>query len=178
MGRPTATVTRSSVKEPSDEVALACDRVAITKSTLEQRKIERQIEENEDWFRDRERREAETKDAERRRPRPGRQERRQQWLQRWTQYALNSLPWGARQEVEIYEGKKIMTKAEAMAHILRKMKKNNLLNDQENEANKSFETGNATGNNKPDYTGRSKWTEYRARNFDKRQQDKKSQTKS
>ena len=48
------------VEEPSDEVALAADRVAITRSTLEQRKVEREIEENEDWFRNRERRDAET----------------------------------------------------------------------------------------------------------------------
>ena len=53
------------VEEPSDEVALAADRVAITKSTLEQRKVEREIEENEDWFRDRQRRVAEAKAAER-----------------------------------------------------------------------------------------------------------------
>ena len=47
------------VEEPSDEVALAADQVAIAKSTLERRRIERDMEENEDWFRDRERREAE-----------------------------------------------------------------------------------------------------------------------
>jgi excisionase family DNA binding protein len=90
------------VEEPSDEVALAADRVAITKSTLEQRKIERDIEENEDWFRDRQRREAETKAAERRKAEAEEAEqRRQRWVQEWTQYALNSLPWGARQEVEV-----------------------------------------------------------------------------
>jgi hypothetical protein len=90
------------VEEPSDEVALAADRVAITRSTLEQRKVEREIEENEDWFRDRQRREAERKTADRRKAEAEEAEQQhQQWLQLWTQYALNSLPWGARQEVEV-----------------------------------------------------------------------------
>jgi len=90
------------IEEPSDEVALAADRVAISKSTLEQRKVEREIEENEDWFRDRERRDAERKAADRRKAEAEQAEQRhQQWLQEWTQYALNSLPWGARQEVEV-----------------------------------------------------------------------------
>jgi len=90
------------VEEPSDEVALAADRVAITKSTLEQRKVEREIEENEDWFRERERREAERKAAERRKAEAEEAEQQhQQWVLEWTQYALNSLPWGARQEVEV-----------------------------------------------------------------------------
>jgi hypothetical protein len=44
------------VEEPSEEVALAADQVAITRSNFERRKIEREIEENEDWFRDRQRR--------------------------------------------------------------------------------------------------------------------------
>jgi excisionase family DNA binding protein len=81
------------VEEPSDEVALAADRVAITRSTLEQRKVEREIEENEDWFRDRQRREAEAKAAERRKAEAEQaQQRHQEWLQQWMQYALNSLP--------------------------------------------------------------------------------------
>jgi hypothetical protein len=90
------------VEEPSDEVALAADRVAITRSTLEQRKVEREIEENEDWFRERQRREAEAKAAERQKAEAKHAEqRRLEWVQQWTQYALNSLPWGARQEVEV-----------------------------------------------------------------------------
>jgi hypothetical protein len=90
------------VEEPTDEVALAADRVAITKSTLEQRKVEREIEENEDWFRDRQRREAETKAADRRKAEAEEAEQwHQRWMQEWTQYALNSLPWGAREEVEV-----------------------------------------------------------------------------
>jgi hypothetical protein len=90
------------VEEPSDEVALAADRVVITRSTLEQRKIEREIEENEDWFRDRERRQAEAKAAARQKAEANQAEQRyQEWVQEWTQYALNSLPLGARQEFEM-----------------------------------------------------------------------------
>src|SRR5271169_1911960 len=37
----------------SDEVVSAADLVAITRSMLEKRKIDRELEENEDWFRDR-----------------------------------------------------------------------------------------------------------------------------
>jgi hypothetical protein len=90
------------VEEPSDEVALAADRVTIMKSTLEQRKVERQIVEQDDWFRDREHLEAEAKAAEHQKAEAKQAEqRRQEWVQEWTQYALNSLPWGARQEVEV-----------------------------------------------------------------------------
>ena len=90
------------VEEPSDEVALAADRVAITRSALEQRKIDREIEENEDWFRDRQRREAEAKAADRQKAEAKQAERRyEEWMQEWTQYALNSVPWAARQEVEV-----------------------------------------------------------------------------
>jgi len=90
------------VEEPSDEVALAADQVAIAKSNLEKRKIERDMEENEDWFRDRERRQAEVKAAERQKAETKQAEQRyQEWLQEWTQYAINSIPLAARKEVEV-----------------------------------------------------------------------------
>jgi excisionase family DNA binding protein len=90
------------LEEPSDEVALAADRVAITKSTLEQRKVEREIEENEDWFRERKRRKAEAEVAERQRTEAKQAEqRRERWVQRWTEYAINSLPFDARGEAEM-----------------------------------------------------------------------------
>src|ERR1019366_6481872 len=41
--------------EPSEKVVSAANQVAITRSTLEKRKIEREIEENEDWFREHQR---------------------------------------------------------------------------------------------------------------------------
>ena len=91
-----------SPAEPSYEVSSAADEVALTRSTLEKRKIDREIEENEDWFRERQRREAAAEAAERQRI--GAQEaeqRRLQWEQKWTQYALNSVPYNARREVEM-----------------------------------------------------------------------------
>jgi hypothetical protein len=87
--------------QPSDEVVSAADEVAITRSRLEKRKIEREAEENEDWFRARDRQRAEAEAAERQRD-EARQagQQRQQWVQEWMRYALNSLPIGARREVE------------------------------------------------------------------------------
>src|ERR1017187_6424397 len=88
--------------EPSDEVASAADLVAITRSMLEKRKIDRELEENEDWFRDRQGRQAAAEAAERQRAELKQAEqRRLLWMQQWTQYALNSLPYGARREVEM-----------------------------------------------------------------------------
>jgi excisionase family DNA binding protein len=87
---------------PSDEVVSAADQVAITRSMLEKRKIDRELEENEDWFRDRQGRQAAAEAAERRRTEVKQAEqRRLLWVQQWTQYALNSLPYGARREVEM-----------------------------------------------------------------------------
>src|ERR1039458_6214696 len=51
------------LSQPSDEVVAAADEVAITRSKLEKRKIERDMEENEDWFRARNRRQAEAEAA-------------------------------------------------------------------------------------------------------------------
>jgi excisionase family DNA binding protein len=87
--------------QPSDEVVAAADEVAITRSRLEKRKIERDMEENEDWFRARDRQRAEAEAAERQRAevrQAGQQ--RQKWVQDWMRYALNSLPYGARRAVE------------------------------------------------------------------------------
>src|ERR1035441_4862204 len=88
--------------EPSDEVVSAADQVDITRSMLEKRKIERDLEETEDWFRERQRQQTAAERAERQRTDGKQAEQRSlQWMQQWTQYALNSLPYGARQQVEI-----------------------------------------------------------------------------
>jgi excisionase family DNA binding protein len=88
--------------EPSDEVVSASDQVAITRSMLEKRKIDREMEETEDWFRERQRRQVAAEAAERQRTEAQQAEqRRLQWVQRWTQDALDSLPDGARREVEM-----------------------------------------------------------------------------
>ena len=86
----------------SAEVVSAADLVAITRSLLEKRRIDRELEENEDWFRDRQGRQAAAEAAERQRTEVKQAEqRRLLWVQQWTQYALNSLPYGARREVEM-----------------------------------------------------------------------------
>ena len=88
--------------EPSEEVVSASDQVAITRSMLEKRKIDREIEETEDWCRERQRRQADAEEAERRSTEAQQAEqRRLLWMQEWTQYALDSLPYDARQEVEM-----------------------------------------------------------------------------
>jgi hypothetical protein len=90
------------LEEPSEEVRFASDQVAITRSMLEKRKLERDLEENEDWFRERQQRQANAAVAERQKTEAKQaQQRRLLWMQEWTQYALNSLPYDARREVEM-----------------------------------------------------------------------------
>jgi excisionase family DNA binding protein len=87
---------------PSEEVLFAADQVAITKSMLEKRKIDRQLEETEDFFRERQRKQAAEEAAERQRAEAQQAEqRRLLWVQKWMRYALDSLPYGARREVEL-----------------------------------------------------------------------------
>ena len=91
-----------SPAEPSYEVVSAADQVAITKSMLEKRRIDREIEENEDWFRDRQRRQATAEAVERQRTEDKlAEQRRLRWVHQWTQYALDSLPYDARRAVEM-----------------------------------------------------------------------------
>jgi hypothetical protein len=60
------------------------------------------LAETEDWFRDRQRQESAMEAMERQRIEVRQaEEQRVLWMQEWTQYALNSLPYGARQEVEM-----------------------------------------------------------------------------
>jgi excisionase family DNA binding protein len=88
--------------EPSEEVVLAADQVAITRSLLEKRKVERDLEETEDWFRERDRQEADAEAAERQRAETEQAEQqRLLWEQKWMQYALDSVPYDARREVEM-----------------------------------------------------------------------------
>jgi excisionase family DNA binding protein len=108
VGSPPSNGTNGSLGCPelpaklSDEVALAADRVAITRSALEKRRIDRDLEETEDWFRDR-RRQQEVAEAAERQLAEARsaEQRRQEWMQNWTKYALKSVPSSARGEVEI-----------------------------------------------------------------------------
>ena len=91
-----------SPAEPSYEVVSAADQVAITRSVLEKQKIDREIEENEDWFRDRQRRQATAEAVERQRTEAKlAEQRRLRRVHQWTQYALDSLPYDARRAVEM-----------------------------------------------------------------------------
>ena len=81
---------------------MAADEVAITRSTLEKRKIERDIEENEDWFREHRRQQAAAETVERQKAEAKQAEqRRLKWIQEWTQYAMNSQPYHARRDAEM-----------------------------------------------------------------------------
>jgi hypothetical protein len=91
-----------SAPRHSAEVLSAEDLVVITRSTLEKRRIDREIEENEDWFRERERQRAAAEAVERQTAEARLAEQRhRQWMQRWTECALRSVPYDARGEVEM-----------------------------------------------------------------------------
>ena len=80
----------------------AQDQVAITRSALEKRRIDREIEEAEDWFRKRQRQQEAAALVERKKDEAiVAEQRRRRWMQGWMRYALNSVPYGARGEVEI-----------------------------------------------------------------------------
>jgi hypothetical protein len=96
------------LQEPSDsqaelsEVQLAADLVAITRSMLDKRKIDREMEENEDWFRARQSQKAAEAAIERQqREAKLAEEQRTRWEQQWMQYALDSVPSDAQRGVEI-----------------------------------------------------------------------------
>jgi excisionase family DNA binding protein len=88
--------------EPSQEVIQAAEQVKIVESQVRKRRLEREAEEVEDWFRERQERQAAKETAARREAEAKRaQEQRGAWLQKWTQYALESVPHPARRTVEL-----------------------------------------------------------------------------
>ncbi len=88
--------------EVSVEVLSAQDSVAIARSTLEKRRIDREIEENEEWFRDRQRQHQAAVVLERQKADAQLAAQwRQQWMHKWKKYALDSVPYAARNEVEL-----------------------------------------------------------------------------
>jgi excisionase family DNA binding protein len=87
---------------PSEELIEAAEAVKIVESRLKKRRIEKDAEEVEDWFRDRDRRQAALDAAERQKAEAAQAEqRRQNWLDSWIQYALNWRPWDAPRETEL-----------------------------------------------------------------------------
>ena len=99
--------------DPSPEVIEARERVNIRQSRLEERRLDKEIEETEDFFRERESRQAAHKAAQEEAARAAKERqrqaeelaraerRRQDSIQRWERYALNSLPWGHPQEADL-----------------------------------------------------------------------------
>jgi excisionase family DNA binding protein len=88
--------------DPSADVIEAAEEVKIVENRLRKRRLEREAEEVEDWFRERERRQADEAAAERQKAEAAHAEqRRREWLHRWTQYGLDSLPYGAPREAEL-----------------------------------------------------------------------------
>ena len=87
---------------PSDELIEAAEEVKIVESRLKKRRVEKEAEEVEDWFRDRNRRQAELATAERQKAEAVQAEqRRRKWLNSWIQHALNSRPHDAPRETEL-----------------------------------------------------------------------------
>ena len=87
---------------PSEEVIGAAEEVKIVESRLQKRRIEKQAEELEDWFRERNRRQAALETAERQKAEASQAEqRRRKWLDMWIQYGLNSRPYDAPRETEL-----------------------------------------------------------------------------
>jgi len=88
--------------EPSGELIEAAEQVKIVENQLRRRQLERDAEEVEDWFRDRQDQQAAKEKAARREAEGARaEERRWAWLQKWTQYGLESVPVAARRAVEL-----------------------------------------------------------------------------
>jgi hypothetical protein len=98
---------------PSDEVVSAAEGVVITENLVKRRKLERELEETEDWFREREaeeeeqlaaqqQAELERAEAERQRKVREKAEReREEWLESWVRYAFRSLPLDAPPELRL-----------------------------------------------------------------------------
>jgi len=87
---------------PSEELIEAAEEVRIVESRLKKRRVEKDAEEVEDWFRDRNRRHAALEAAERQKAEAAQAEqRRRKWLDSWIQYALNSRPYDAPQETAL-----------------------------------------------------------------------------
>jgi hypothetical protein len=87
---------------PSDSVIEAAEEVKIVESRLRKRRLEREAEEIEDWFRDRQRQQAEEEAAQQERAEATRAtQRRREWMQEWARHALDSLPYGVPRDTAL-----------------------------------------------------------------------------
>jgi hypothetical protein len=80
---------------PSEPVIEAAEEVQIAGSRLQKRRLEREAEEVEDWFRERQRRQAGEQAA------IQTEKHKRVWLTQWLEHALRSLPQGAPRELEL-----------------------------------------------------------------------------
>jgi hypothetical protein len=88
--------------QPSEAVVEAAEGVQIQQSRLEKRRIEKDLEETEDWFRAREKKEAAKKAAARQRAEEEQAEQRHRKLiHQWTEYGLKCLPFHHPPESEL-----------------------------------------------------------------------------
>jgi excisionase family DNA binding protein len=87
---------------PSVELIEAAEEVKVVENRLKKRRIEKESEELEDWFRGRERQQAEREAGERQKAEAAQAaQRRRHWFDSWMQYALRSRPYDAPQEIEL-----------------------------------------------------------------------------
>ena len=87
---------------PSADLIQSAEQVSITENRVRKRRLEREFEEVEDFFRDRERNQRAELAAERRRATEiVAEQTRRTWRDRWLEYALDSAPWDAPKRVEL-----------------------------------------------------------------------------
>ena len=77
-----------------NQVVITANQAVISRNKAEKRKADRELEEAEDWFRQRSRKQAE-EEAERQR-----RQKRSAWTAKWIRYAVDSIPDQARGEYE------------------------------------------------------------------------------
>jgi excisionase family DNA binding protein len=78
---------------PSDELIHSAESVKVRENQLHERRLERDLEECEDWFRARLQQQAAKEEEKRRRAEAARaQEARREWLQKWIQVGLHAVP--------------------------------------------------------------------------------------
>lgn len=88
--------------EPSDGVIDAAEDVAITENRLRKRRLERELEEEEDFFRERDAREVAQQAADREAARKEQQrQQRREWENAWIAYALRCVPDDAPRDLEL-----------------------------------------------------------------------------
>ena len=105
-GRNTNGHRSEELAEEDPEVVESAAAVKVKENRVKNRKLDRDLEETEDWFRERDEREAEREAAQEAAEQEGQEraeaaERRRQWLERWTEHALDAVPYGAPRAIRL-----------------------------------------------------------------------------